>query len=336
MTFDDILHLLKTHDRSEVDDLYHRADSETLRVMGTAVHLRGLVEATNHCRCICGYCGISAKNKRLERYRLTADEIIESARAAYGCGCNTIVIQGGEDPGLTERIVCDVIHRIKAELPVAVTLSLGERPIKTYTAWRDAGADRYLMRFEIGDPGIYERLHPHSAGGLECRINHLNTLKSLGFETGSGVLLGLPGQTFEQLARDVMTFKELDLDMIGVGPFINHSATPLWKERSSEVPASAELAYRVNSLIRLITPGVNVPSTTATATLDGDGYLNGLQRGANVVMFNFTPAHYRKLYEIYPAKACIKQKTLSKHSIKKWLNTIGRTPGTDQGFRALV
>jgi biotin synthase len=333
MTFGDVLHLLKTDDATEVEELYSRANKETQRVMGSTIHLRGLVEVSNHCRCLCSYCGINAKNSELRRYRMTSDDIMASARAAYDCGCNTIVMQGGEDIGLTEDMVSDIVKRIKSELPVAVSLSLGERPTSTLKAWRNAGADRYLMRFEIGDPDIYKKLHPHSLGGLAYRIDQLKTLKSLGFETGSGVLLGLPGQTHEQLAKDIMTFKELDLDMIGVGPFINHPATPLWNMASSEVPATAEMAYRVNSLIRLLSPGINVPSTTATATLDGDGYLNGLQRGANVVMFNFTPTDYRKLYEIYPAKACIKQKVITKDSIREWLATIGRVPGNDQGFR---
>jgi len=330
MNRNDVIRLLTTQKTGDVEKLYRHAENVTKKVMGNVVHLRGLIEITNHCRRKCRYCGINANNKSLERYRLTADEVIDAANEAYRCGCNTIVIQGGEDPGIDENFISNVIRRIKKTLPVAVTLSLGEHSKKTYAAWKKAGADRYLIRFEIGDRDLYAKLHPDS-NGLKNRMQCLHTLKELKYEVGSGVLLGLPGQTVERLADDVMTFLKLDLDMVGVGPFVNHSLTKL--TTSNEVEASADTAYRVNSFVRILSPSVNVPSTTATATLDHDGYTKGLQRGANVIMLNFTPMAHRKLYEIYPNKACIYQDRPTRDSITKWLNSIGRVPGTDVGNR---
>ena len=202
---------------------------------------------------------------------------------------------------------------IKRELGLAVTLSLGERSEEDLRAWREAGADRYLMRFETSDPELYRLIHPSLPNRPSDRMALLRTIQALGYEAGSGVMIGIPGQTYEVLANDIATFAEMDLDMIGVGPYLAHPATPLgageWRRAvrpDEQVPNTELMVYKTIALTRLVCPDSNIPSTTALATLNRDqGRELGLMRGANVVMPNLTPTRYRALYEIYPDKACI-------------------------------
>jgi biotin synthase len=207
--------------------------------------------------------------------------------------------------------MADLIRRIKAETKLAVTLSLGERTEKELAFWRRAGADRYLLRFETSNPHLYGRFHPSLPGRDSDRLALLAVLKSLGYETGSGTLVGLPGQTFEDLARDIDLFRRLDLDMIGVGPYLPHPDTPLgisFKEccapPEQQVPNSEEMTYKVLALTRIFCPQANIPATTAVATLNRSaGFELGLSRGANVIMPHLTPMRYRRMYDIYPGKA---------------------------------
>jgi biotin synthase len=253
-----------------------------------------------------------------------------------------VVMQTGEDYGITGPWLEQIIRRIKAETPLAVTLSMGERPEKDLVLWKEAGANRYLLRFETSDPELYRLIHPSLPGKLSDRIAILRHLRTLGYEVGSGVMVGIPGQSYESLANDILLFADLDLDMIGVGPYISHPATPLGtKEWTREIPAEQQapntemMCYKVVALTRLACPEANIPSTTALATLNkATGRELGLQRGANIVMPNLTPVQYRALYEIYPAKACIFEDAFSCHGcLKGRIASIGREVGSGQGGR---
>lgn len=338
----DVLNWLREDDEERLEALWRRADEVRRENVGDAVHLRGLVEISNHCARACAYCGIRAPNRALRRYRMTADEILACAHKAVALGYGTVVLQSGEDYGITRDWMADLIRRIKAEAPLAVTLSLGERPDEDLAAWRAAGADRYLLRFETSNPALYERIHPPLPGRPSDRIAILRRLQELGYEAGSGVMIGIPGQTYEDLANDILLFRELALDMIGVGPYIPHPATPLGRkseirnpesELSGQVPNSELMTYKVIALTRLVCPWANIPSTTALATLNREsGRELGLARGANVVMPNLTPPQYRALYEIYPAKACLYEPPEEfDAALKRRILALGRTIGTGPG-----
>jgi biotin synthase len=251
-------------------------------------------------------------------------------------------MQSGEDYGIERDWFAGVIRRIKAETPLAVTLGLGERPTGDLAAWRAAGADRYLLRFETSDPALYALIHPPREGIPSDRIAMLRELRRLGYEIGSGVMVGIPGQTFRSLAQDVRLFAEMDIDMIGVGPYIPHPATPLGSGRllppdvgAEQVPNTAEMTCKVVALTRLVCPEANLPSTTALATVDkARGRVLGLMRGANVVMPNCTPLQYRVKYEIYPDKACLNETAQTcRGCLAAQLASIGRTIGKGPGGR---
>jgi biotin synthase len=344
MQRNEILNWLHETDPQALDALWTQADSVRRAHVGDAVHLRGLIELSNHCVRLCGYCGLRAPNREITRYRMTADEIIECARQAAVFGYGTVVLQAGEDPELTTAFVADVVRRIKSETGVAVTLSLGEVDEATLRTWRDAGADRYLLRFETSNPALFARIHPSRAGREYDRQAVLRWLRELGFEVGSGAMVGVPGQTYDDLANDIELFAALDLDMIGVGPFLPHPATPLGTEggKTSEVPLDSAqqvpntelMTYKVVALARLVCPWANIPSTTALATLNrAQGRELGLMRGANIVMPNLTPPRYRSLYEIYPAKACLYETAEQCHGcMAHRITALGRTIGSGPGI----
>lgn len=311
----DITAWLRETDEARLAELWREADAVRRAHVGDAVHLRGLIEISNHCVRMCGYCGLRAANHGIERYRMTRDEILECAQMAVQLQYGTVVMQAGEDYGITREWLADIVRTIKSETPLAVTLSMGERPDADLVAWRDAGANRYLIRFETSDPELYARIHPPRKGqDVSDRLAILRRLQALGYEAGSGVMAGIPGQTYASLAHDIATFRGMDLDMIGIGPYISHPATPLgagelpMAEPGDQVPSTELITYKAVALTRLVCPEANIPSTTALATLNtAEGRELGLQRGANVVMPNITPVKYRALYEIYPAKACINE-----------------------------
>ena len=324
-------------------ELYRTADAVRQEAVGDQVHLRGLIEISNYCCRQCGYCGLRADNHGIERYRMTAEEILECAREAVQFGYGTVVLQAGEDYGIETEWLADIVRTIKRETPLAVTLSMGERPDEDLAAWHSAGADRYLLRFETSDVELYRLIHPaHPARPGRDRFHVLETLRALGYEVGSGVMIGIPGQTYESLALDIATFRNLDLDMIGVGPYISHPATPLgsgeWRRDippEDQVPNTEEMTYNVVALARLVCPESNIPSTTALATLNlASGRELGLQRGANVIMPNLTPPRYRVLYEIYPDKACIHETSNEcRMCLRVRIESLGRKVGTGQGGR---
>jgi len=332
--------------REERDDrlelLWRTADAVRREHVGGAVHLRGLIEVSNICVRLCAYCGLRAPNRGIDRYRLTEAEVMGCVAKAVDFGYGTVVMQAGEDPGIECEWMSHIIRRIKAETPLAVTLSLGERPMEELRAWREAGADRYLLRFETSDRALYDAVHPPLPGRASDRIAMLREIRALGYEAGSGVLIGLPGQTYRSLAQDVALFRELDLDMIGVGPYIPHPDTPLGQQVArgssdgTEVPPTELMAYKMVALTRIVRPDANIPSTTALATINQvQGRELGLQRGANVVMPNLTPVEYRGRYEIYPGKACVSETAEEcRLCLRGRIESIGRTVGVGQGGRA--
>jgi biotin synthase len=219
---------LRATDPSRLASLWAEADRVRRENVGEEVHLRGLVEISNFCVRSCGYCGIRAENRKLTRYRMSCPEVLECARQAVEYGYGTLVVQAGEDYGIRREPLAEMIRQVKAETPLAVTLSLGERPEGDLAAWREAGADRYLLRFETSDRALYDRIHPPRPGQARSdRFALLRRLRELGYEIGSGVMIGIPGQSYATLAQDIAMFRELDLDMIGVGPWLAHPETPL-------------------------------------------------------------------------------------------------------------
>lgn len=336
----EIIAWLRTEDESELAKLWQMADQVRQQNVGPDVHLRGLIEISNICSRRCGYCGISVANTALERYRMKSDEILECAREAAGYGYGSVVIQAGEDPGITGEWMADLIRGIKDETGLAVTLSLGERSDDEFRAWKEAGADRYLLRFETSNRRLYDLIHPPLPGIVSDRIEILARLREIGYEIGSGIMIGIPGQTYDDLANDIELFRSLDLDMIGVGPFIPHQSTPLGGSGDvptaavgEQVPNTEALTYRVIALTRLVCPLANIPSTTALATLNtASGREQGLNRGANILMPNMTPRKYRALYEIYPAKVCIDETAAECRScMSRRILSIGRNVGQGRG-----
>lgn len=336
----EILRWLRETDEDRLGALWWQADEVRKAAVGNAVHLRGLIEISNYCVRQCGYCGLNARHTSLTRYRMREDEIIACARVAADYGYGTVVIQAGEDYGLSTEFISQVVRRIKAETPLAVTLSLGERPDEDLAAWRQAGADRYLLRFETSDARLYELIHPSLPERRSDRFAILRTLKDFGYQVGSGVMVGIPGQSYESLADDIRAFGQLDLDMIGIGPYISHPATSLAQTASclalfegDQVPNTELMVYKAVALARLMCPYANIPSTTALATLNREnGRELGLARGANVVMPNVTPVEYRQLYEIYPAKACITETANAcRACLRARIEAMGRTVGSGPG-----
>jgi biotin synthase len=338
----DMLHWLTETDPAALAGLYREADRVRRLTVGDQVHLRGLVEISNVCARRCAYCGLRAPNRKLTRYTMPAAEILQCAHAAAGLGYGTVVMQAGESEALTAEWVASLVRDIKSQTPLAVTLSLGERSLDHLALWRKAGADRYLLRFETSDRELFPRIHPPLPGGVSDRIALLRGLRGLGYEVGSGIMIGIPGQTYASLARDIELFRELDLDMIGVGPFLPHPETPLGAGQllpggcgPDQAPNSEEMVYKVLALTRLACPEANIPSTTALATINTvNGRELGLARGANVVMPNLTPLRYRRHYEIYPNKACIAEHPSDcSRCLRARIAAMGRVPGVGPGGR---
>jgi biotin synthase len=333
----DLIGWLRESDPERLEILWRKADEARVSGVGDAVHLRGLIEFSNHCVRLCGYCGLRADNQGVPRYRMDEGEIWNCVQEAVDFGYGTVVLQSGEDFGVTKEWMGRLVARIKSETPLAVTLSLGERGEDELHYWRSCGADRYLLRFETSNPRLFAHIHPARKGQARSdRIALLRLVKSIGYETGSGVLIGIPGQSHADLAEDLLTFASLDLDMVGVGPYIPHPETPLaheTREDEAQVPNTEEMTYKMVALTRLMRPQANIPSTTALATLNlTSGRELGLARGANVVMPNLTPEKYRALYEIYPAKACLSETAQQCHGcMQARIHSLGRSIGEGPG-----
>lgn len=265
---------------------------------GNRVFIRGLIEVSNICKNDCLYCGIRKSNENCERYRLTEDQILQCAEKGYSLGFRTFVLQGGEDGWFNDDRLTAIVRKIKSMFPeCAITLSLGERSFESYSKLFEAGADRYLLRHETADPGHYASLHPESMS-YENRMQCLNDLRTIGFQVGCGFMVGSPGQTNENLVKDLLFIQAFKPDMCGIGPFIPHKDTPFSREKAGDVRLTCYLL----SIIRLIHPNILLPATTALGTLSENGRELGLQSGANVVMPNLSSDLVRDKYELYNNK----------------------------------
>lgn len=342
MTPGEVLAWLKETNEPRLAALWRQADDTRRRCVGDAVHLRGLIEVSNHCVRSCAYCGISACAPRIPRYRMSREDVLDCAERARDFGFGTVVLQAGEDPGLSATWMAETIRQIKASTGLAITLSLGEQDEATLRTWRDAGAERYLLRFETTDPALYARIHPSLPGTASDRLRQLQRMRDLGYEIGTGIMVGIPGQTWATLAKDLGTFRDGDMDMIGLGPYLESPGTPLAgtlgaqlraEAGSEQVPSDPVTVLKVLALSRLLCPDTNIPSTTALATLDPDtGRANGLLRGANVIMPNLTQPQYRVLYQIYPGKAGLHETAdITVVRIRAQIEALGRTVGTGPG-----
>lgn len=345
LTIEEIESSLRQNDPQKLEPLWDQADRLRRQTVGNDVHLRGLLEISNFCVRTCAYCGLSRENIHLQRYRMTADEILDCVRQIVRFGYGTVVMQAGEDTGIEADWLAEIIQTIKRQTPLAVTLSMGERPLEDLRLWKQAGADRYLLRFETSDPSLYRLIHPARPGQTADRIEILRQLRELGYEVGSGVMIGIPGQSYRTLAGDIALFARMNLDMVGVGPYIAHPDTPLGSGRivpkidpADQVPNTEEMTYKVIALTRLVCPQANIPSTTALATINRDsGRELGLSRGANVVMPNCTPVQYRQLYQIYPGKACLNETApVCQECLAARIVSLGRTIGTGPGGRKAI
>ena len=309
------------------EELAAAADRVRKKFVGDGVHLRGLIEFSNICRQNCMYCGLRRDNRRLERYRLEAEEIVALARRAKGYGYHTVVLQSGEDMYYTVPVLAGIIRQIK-KMDLAVTLSVGERSREEYQAFREAGADRYLLRIETMDAALYERYDPGMSHAARRRC--LSDLKELGYEVGTGSLIGLPGQTTAMLARDILWFQQIDADMVGIGPLIPNGDTPL----GDAVPGDWHLTRRMVSLLRLLLPEANIPATTAMETLMPKGREIILSSGANVVMPNVTEGDARRKYALYPGKICVADTPADcRACMGGRIKAMGRYVAEDKGFR---
>ena len=320
----EIIEILKDDAKNEW--LFSLADKIRKENVGDGIHLRGLVEFSNICKCNCKYCGLRKDNNNADRYRILKDEIIEIVKHASDMGYKTIVLQSGEDGYYTTARMVKIIESIK-EFDVALTLSIGERTFDDYKAFKDAGADRYLIRIETTNRNLYRQMHPNM--DFDNRLRCLKDLKTLGYEVGTGCLVGLPNQTKDSLADDILFFKEIQADMVGIGPFIPHPDTPL----SGGTKGNFSLALKVMALTRIMLPDINIPATTAMETLHPNGRIIALQSGANVVMPNITTQQYRAKYEIYPDKICVNDNPdKCKNCISAKIKSIGRFVATNYGF----
>jgi biotin synthase len=294
--------VLGTTDPGELDLLFDFADGVRRRFVGQGVPLRGLIEFSNVCRNTCHYCGLNRHNHHLQRYRLTGEQVFAAAESVSCAGIRTVVLQSGEDDGLDAEWLARVIEDIKRSFDVAVTLCIGERSREEYALWRRAGADRYLLKIETADARLYGKLHPGMS--LENRVRCLRDLIELGYQTGSGNLVGLPGQTAASLAGDIEFFQRWDFDMVSVSPFLPHPQTPLAAEPAGDLT----MTLKMIALARIVSPRAHIPASTALGSLPGrDERPRALAAGANVLMPNFTPAPYRRHYEIYPNKRCVNE-----------------------------
>lgn len=293
------LKLLKSEGK-DLEFLYLNSDSIRRLNMGDEIYIRAIVEFSNICAHNCLYCGIRASNRNVTRYSMTADEIVESALLMEENSLSTIVLQSGESPGIRDQELGAIIRRIKNETSLAVTVSVGNRSYDTYKYWSECGMDRYFLRFETSDSKLFEFLHPGCT--LKERIECLDFLRNLGVQTGSGFMIGLPGETLDVLADNILLCRKYDLDMIGVGPFIPHPDTPLGDKKNaySENP---EIFFKALAVLRIFNPESHIPATTAfDAVFPGKGRTLALQRGANIFMPNSTPVKYRRDYLLYPGK----------------------------------
>lgn len=295
----DVEYALSLNDPAQMAELFAFADEIRRRHVGNGILLRGIVEFSNYCSNTCEYCGLNKTNTTLARYKLTDKQILNCIGQVANSGIGTVVLQSGEQADLDSYWLAGIIREIKARFDIAITLSVGERPFDDYALWKEAGADRYLLKIETTNRQLYQKLHPQMS--FDNRLKCSKDLGMLGYQNGSGNIIGLPGQTISDIADDVLFFAGQRFDMIGIGPFIPHPATAL----SDCPPGDVEMVLKTVAVTRIATKDAHLPATTAIGSLNGNDHRPAaLRAGANVLMPNFTPQPWRQLYEIYPGKRC--------------------------------
>lgn len=299
LEYDELAYLLQNIEETGKDYLIEKAHETRMKVYGDKVYMRGLIEFTNYCKKGCKYCGISGTNKNIDRYRLSLEEILLCSEMGYNLGYRTFVLQGGEDNYYSDDMIIDIITAIKTKYPdVAITLSIGEKSYESYERYYKAGADRYLLRHETASRELFDRIHTNS--NYNNRIECLWNLKKIGYQVGAGFMVGIPTQTKEDLAKDLLFLKELDPEMVGIGPFIPHKDT-IYKD---EQGGTLEDTITMIALTRLFLPSSLLPATTALGTIHPLGREQGIKAGANVVMPNLSPTSVREKYSLYDGKIC--------------------------------
>lgn len=320
--------LLKARDKQAAELLRQSADNVRQRVYGRQIYIRGLIEVSNICKNDCYYCGIRKSNGYCQRYRLTEEEILTCCQEGYDLGFRTFVLQGGEDGYFTDQRLCSLIEEIKKRYAhCAITLSLGERRRESYQRLFDAGADRYLLRHETATKAHYQRLHPPEMS-YENRMDCLMALREIGYQVGCGFMVGSPGQTIDHLVADLKFIEAFQPDMCGIGPFISHRDTPFACQKAGTL----EMTCYLLSIVRLLAPGVLLPSTTALGTIDPKGREQGILAGANVVMPNLSPSSVGKKYELYDNKLYTGQESAQHlEELKQRMEAIGYEIVTGRG-----
>ncbi len=317
---DDLAYLLGVDDRQGLACIFDFDDNVRKCFAGEGILLRGIIEFSNHCFRQCFYCGLNAGNLKLARYRLSQEEILASVKTLAQSGIKTVVLQSGEDKEVTSAWISQLIRRIKADFDIAVTLSLGERTQGEYEKWFACGADRYLLKIETSDKKLYSSIHRRM--NFNNRLKCLKILRRLGYQVGSGSIIGIPGQGLRHIARDIIFFKSEGFDMLGIGPFIPASNTEFADKQAADV----RLVLKTLALTRIVTKNTHLPATTALGSLGRDYRPEGLKAGANVLMPNFTPLAYRKLYSIYPGKRCLTELPgTCNHCMERMAASVGRS-----------
>lgn len=316
LSHNDLVHLLSTQG-DDVNTLFHYAQKIKEQHVGNNVYFRGLIELSNRCSKNCYYCGIRAGNQHIHRYFVDEQEVLNAVQYAHKKGFGSIVLQSGErsDKGFTktiEQLLKKIMKLTNNE--IGITLSLGEQDEETYARWREAGAKRYLLRIEASNRELYKKLHPENHN-YDQRLNCLHLLKKTDYQVGTGVMIGLPFQTMDHLADDLLFFKELDIDMCGMGPYIEHEETPLYQFRDLLLPKTERflLSLKMVALLRILMKNINIAATTAMQTIDPNGREKALKVGSNVIMPNLTPLKYRDdylLYEDKPAQSETAEETI--------------------------
>lgn len=330
-TKENIIELLEERDQNRVQQLYDDAFKTKIDNVGNKVYLRGLVEITNICRKNCLYCGIRRDNPSNDRYEIDIEDVIPAARFAYEQGYGSMVIQGGErhDKKFRDKItsILKEVRKISSESPLGITLSLGEQPFDVYQEWFEAGAHRYLLRIESSTQELFEKIHPvDESHSFQTRLTALEDLRRAGYQVGTGVMIGLPFQTLGHLADDLLFFKSFDIDMCGMGPYLEHSQTPLYQYKDLLIPKEErlELSLKMVAILRLMMPKINIAATTAMQSIDPAGREKAILAGANVIMPNLTLTEVRGDYSIYENKPGVgEDASITSSSLERMLQNAG-------------
>lgn len=324
LTRKEMLDFLEGRNDSE---LFAHAAAVKNQVFGKDVFIRAVTEFSNYCNKRCQYCGLRAPNREIDRYRMPRETILDAVEAAANNNVGTIVLQSGDDFHYSTEYIGEIIQTIRSRHDIAITLSVGDRKISEYAYWRECGADRCLVKLETTDPELYARYRIGEQ--FSDRLERVDALREQGYEVGSGVIIGLPGMSVETTLNDIVYLSDLDLDMIAAGPFIPHPQTPLANESIGSIP----LSHRVTALLRILNPGVNIPSTSALSALNPESQGEALLRGCNVLMPSLTPEEHRSKYTIYPGKnENHATATASLAAAKDMIRSLGLTPSSSKGF----